>query len=144
MTYYAHINTIDNTIGVGQCPCSGDNIVCLEISEEVYNNIDRYIYNGKDLVLDPDYEQKQEQKERERVAMLHMTPLDFLKAIIKMGISYDTIKGIMEANPEVDMEMKYCQNVYRGHPMVNQFATQFGVSQEQLDYIFKKANGEVD
>ena len=89
-------------------------------------------------------EEEQAQKEKERIAMLHMTPLDFLKAIIKMGISYDTIKGIMEANPEVDMEMKYCQNVYRGHPMINQFATQFGVSQEQLDYIFKKANGEID
>ena len=144
MTYYAHINTIDNSIGKGQVPCTSDNIVCLEIPEEVYNNIDHYIYQDGEIILDPDYEQKQEQKERERVAMLHMTPLDFLKAIIKMGISYDTIKGIMEANPEVDMEMKYCQNVYRGHPMVNQFATQFGVSQEQLDYIFKKANGEVD
>lgn len=144
MTYYAHINTIDNSIGVGQVPVSGDNIVCIEISEEVFNNIDHYIYENGEVILNPNYEEEQAQKERERVAMLHMTPLDFLKAIIKMGISYDTIKGIMEANPEVDMEMKYCQNVYRGHPMINQFATQFGVSQEQLDYIFKKANGEVD
>lgn len=144
MTYYAHINTIDNLIGKGECPISGDNIVCIEISEEVYNNIDHYIYENGEVILNPNYEEEQAQKEKERVAMLHMTPLDFLKAIIKMGISYDTIKGIMEANPEVDMEMKYCQNVYRGHPMINQFATQFGVSQEQLDYIFKKANGEID
>lgn len=144
MEYYAHINTIDNSIGIGQCPVSGDNIVCIEITEEVYNNIDHYKYENGEVILNPNYEEEQAQKEKERVAMLHMTPLDFLKAIIKMGISYDTIKGIMEANPEVDMEMKYCQNVYRGHPMINQFATQFGVSQEQLDYIFKKANGEID
>lgn len=144
MEYYAHINTTDNSIGIGQCPVSGDNIVCIEITEEVYNNIDHYKYENGEVILNPNYEEEQAQKEKERVAMLHMTPLDFLKAIIKMGISYDTIKGIMEANPEVDMEMKYCQNVYRGHPMINQFATQFGVSQEQLDYIFKKANGEID
>lgn len=141
--YYVFIE--NNKInGTGQCRCLNESVTNLEISEEIYNNIDHYIYQDGELIINPNYEEEQAQKERERVAMLHMTPLDFLKAIIKMGISYDTIKGIMEANPEVDMEMKYCQNVYRGHPMINQFATQFGVSQEQLDYIFKKANGEVD
>ena len=87
-------------------------------------------------------EQEAQEKERERVMKLHMTPLDFLKALIKIGITYETVKQIMEANPEVEMEMKFCQNVYRGHPMIEQFAQQFGVSDETLDYIFKKANGE--
>lgn len=128
----------------------------IEFTDEYPEGLyDFVINNGYTLTeLEPIEETRQVQiveipkptpeEEQQRVAMLHMTPLDFLKAIIKLGISYDTIKGIMEANPEVDMEMKYCQNVYRGHPMINQFAEQFGVSQEQLDYIFKKANGEID
>lgn len=141
--YYAFIE--NNKInGTGQCRCLNENVTNLEVSEEIYNNIDHYIFQNGELILNPNYEEEQAQKERERVAMLHMTPLDFLKAVIKLGISYDTIKQLMEANPEVEMEMRYCQNVYRGHPMINQFATQFGVSQEQLDYIFKKANGEID
>lgn len=82
-----------------------------------------------------------EEEIRQRIMDLRMTPLDFLKAIIKLGISYDTIKQLMEANPEVDMEMRYCQNVYRKHPMLEQFATQFGVTSEQLDNIFIEANG---
>lgn len=82
-----------------------------------------------------------EEEIRQRIMNLRMTPLDFLKAIIKLGISYDTIKQLMEANPEVDMEMRYCQNVYRKHPMLEQFATQFGVTSEQLDNIFIEANG---
>jgi len=74
------------------------------------------------------------------LSMLKMTPLDFLKALLQLGISYDTIKSIMEANPAVEMEMKYCQNVYRGHPMITQFAQQYGISDEVLDAIFIKAN----
>ena len=92
----------------------------------------------------PEWVEKEAQKEYERVMKLHMTPLDFLKALNKIGITYATVKQIMEANPEVEMEMKFCQNVYRGHPMIAQFAEQFGVSDEQLDYIFKKANREVE
>ena len=76
------------------------------------------------------------------LAMLKMTPLDFLKALLQLGISYETIKSIMEANPAVEMEMKYCQNVYRGHPMIAQFAAQYGISDEVLDNIFEKANGK--
>lgn len=74
------------------------------------------------------------------LAMLKMTPLDFLKALIQLGISYDTIKAIMGANPAIEMEMEFCQNVYRGHPMIEQFAQQYGIPSEVLDNIFIQAN----
>ena len=110
----------------------------IQETEEGYTIVDYELMTVKEA------EEKAQQKERERVMKLHMTPLDFLKALNKIGITYATVKEIMEANPEVEMEMKFCQNVYRGHPMIEQFAEQFGVSDEQLDYIFKKANGEVE
>lgn len=97
--------------------------------------------NGKRRVQIVEIPKPTEEEIRQRIMDLRMTPLDFLKAIIKLGISYDTIKQLMEANPEVDMEMRYCQNVYRKHPMLEQFATQFGVTSEQLDNIFIEANG---
>ena len=138
--YYAFIE--NNKInGIGQCRCLNDTVTNLEIPEEIYNNIDHYIYQDGEVILNPNYEQEQEEKRRARIMELKMTPLDFLKAVIKLGISYDTIKQLMEANPEVDMEMRYCQNVYRKHPMLEQFATQFGVTSEQLDNIFIQANG---
>lgn len=90
----------------------------------------------------PEWEEKQAQKEHARIMELKMTPLDFLKAIGKLGVTYATVKQIMDENPEVDMEMRFCQNVYRKHPMIEQFATQFGITSEQLDNIFKEANGE--
>lgn len=58
MTYYAFIQ--DNKInGTGQCPIINEEIANFEITEEVYNNIDRYIWNGSDVVLNPNYDQEQ-------------------------------------------------------------------------------------
>ncbi len=94
------------------------------------------------LLPNPNYEQEEAQKEYERVQNLKMTPLDFLKALEAFGITYETVKQIMDANPLVDREMRFCQNVYRKHPMIAQFASMYGITDEQLDYIFKKANGE--
>ena len=86
MTYYAHINTVDNSIGVGQVPVSGDNIVCLEIIEEVYNNIDRYIYNGTELILDPDYDLKQQQaRQAEFLKEFFLTSLGYIRRSVTMA-----------------------------------------------------------
>lgn len=107
---------------------------------EIQETEEGYTVYNYQLVTLEEAEEIKKQEEHARIMELKMTPLDFLKAIIKLGISYDTIKQLMEANPEVDMEMRYCQNVYRKHPMLEQFATQFGVTSEQLDNIFIQAN----
>lgn len=55
MSYYAFI--INNEInGKGQCPCTADNLECIEISEDIYNNLEQYIWNGSEIVLNPDYD----------------------------------------------------------------------------------------
>lgn len=144
MTYYIHLEN-NKIFSSGECPM-GEPFQSIEVSEELYNNFvaepNKYMWNGTEIVENPNYEAEKQAKERARLDMLSMTPLDFLKALNQIGITYATVKQIMDENPEVDMEMRYCQNVYRGHPMINQFAQQFGVSSEQLDYMFKKANGE--
>lgn len=61
MTYYAFItnNKID---GKGQCECTGEDTFSIEITEEVYNNLDHYIYSDGEIVLNPNYEQEQAEK----------------------------------------------------------------------------------
>lgn len=59
--YYIFIEN-DKINGCGQCECLNDNIQNIEVTEEVYNDIDRYIWNGEAIILDPDYEEKQRQK----------------------------------------------------------------------------------
>lgn len=83
------------------------------------------------------------QKEKERVAMLNMTPRDFLLACTQeLGIEWSAIKTLMDNNPQVAIELQFCNAVYRGNPLLDQLCGQFGVTSEQLDNLFKKANGE--
>ena len=83
------------------------------------------------------------QKEKERVAMLKMTPRDFLLACTqKLGIEWSKLKELMDNNAQVAIELQFCNHVYRGNPLLDQLAGQFGVTTEQLDNLFKVANGE--
>ena len=74
--------------------------------------------------------------------MLKMTPRDFLLAITNMGVEWTAIKALMDSNPQVAIELQFCNHVYRGNPLLDQLAGQFGVTPEQLDNLFKVANGE--
>ena len=77
------------------------------------------------------------EKEKERVAMLKMTPRDFLLAITNMGVEWTAIKALMDSNPPVAIELQFCNNVYRGNPLLDQLCGQFNVTSEQLDELFK-------
>lgn len=58
MTYYAFIE--NNEInGRGECPQLTDGVVNFEITEEVYNNLDHYIWDGSDIVINPNYDEEQ-------------------------------------------------------------------------------------
>ena len=77
------------------------------------------------------------EKEKERVARLKMTPRDFLLAITNMGVEWTAIKALMDSNPQVAIELQFCNNVYRGNPLLDQLCGQFNVTSEQLDELFK-------
>lgn len=79
------------------------------------------------------------EKEHARIMELKMTPLDFLKAIEKYGITYDMVKQFMEQNPLIERELRFCQNVYRKHPMLDALQD-YGITSEILDDIFIQAN----
>ena len=58
LKYYFYIDN-EKINGKGQC----EDDTAVEVTQEVYNDdIERYIWNGSEIVLDPDYEEKQAQK----------------------------------------------------------------------------------
>ena len=58
-----------------------------------------------------------EQKNKERIAMLKMTPRDFLLACTqKLGIKWSKLKELMDTNAQVAIELQFCNFVYRGNP----------------------------
>ncbi len=103
--YYAFIeNGIIN--GVGQCQCLNEDITNVEISETVFNDIiedkDRYIWDGADVVINPDYEQikKNERKAEFENKFLATSKGNYRlqpKGYSNAQQSIDTINGMVNA-----------------------------------------------
>lgn len=111
--YYAYIE--NNKInGIGEAEQLTEGVINFEITEEVYNNIDHYIWNGSDVVLNPNYEEEQRQKEQERINNLTMTPLDFIGVLQSLGLSLEQINEFLESNLNIKMQLTYCNSVYCG------------------------------
>lgn len=94
-------------------------------------------FRENDIVALKETDEELAQREKERIAMLKMTPRDFLLAVVDMGVDYSKIKELMASNPQVEIELQYCNNVYRGNPLLDQLCGNFGVTAEQLDKLFK-------
>lgn len=82
-------------------------------------------------------EEEIKEQERQRIDGLKMTPRDFLLAITQMGVDFAKIKELMAANPQVEIELNYCNYVYRGNALLDQLCGQFGITTAQLDELFK-------
>lgn len=82
-------------------------------------------------------DEQKELEEKKRVAMLKMTPRDFLLAITGIGVDFAKIKELMATNPQVEIELNYCNYVYRGNALLDQLCGQFGITTAQLDELFK-------
>jgi hypothetical protein len=104
------------------------------------------IRNGvfTDLRNTQEYKDKQKSKEKERIARLSCTKRHFVLLLQEQGISYkNTLKPLIEANEQASIEWELCERLYRFNPLLDQMAEGLGITSEQLDTIFKVANGEV-
>lgn len=111
-----------------------------ECTDEQFEDFQKgkLIFDENDnLVENPKYAEEKELEEKKRVAMLKMTPRDFLLAITQMGVDFAKIKELMAANPQVEIELNYCNYVYRGNALLDQLCGQFGITTTQLDELFK-------
>ena len=64
--YYVFIEN-EKINGKGKCPAEADGLTCVEVSQEIYDNLDHYIWNGTELVENPNYEQEQIEKQNEQI-----------------------------------------------------------------------------
>lgn len=78
--YYAFIYNGKIT-GTGQCQTLNEDILDIEISEEVYNDIKRYMWNGEAVVVNPDYKEDHS----ERIAELKQLLSDTDYVVIKIA-----------------------------------------------------------
>ena len=145
--YYAFIQD-EKINGCGQVECLNPEILNIEITEEVYSNIDHYIWNGEDVILDPDYDEKQRQKERERIANLHMTRGDVFRGLLlAKGVTRADMRGLIEAMPETTPQERIAKEYalidfdealefYRGVSLIDTVGEQLGITPHQMDRFF--------
>ena len=142
MNYYIFVKE-DLILGKGQCKNLTEGVLNIEVSKEIYNDIEKYIYKNGELVLNPNYEAEQEQKEKERIAKLTCTKRVFALMLQEVGISYTMLKQLIATNEQAQLEWDLCIELERGNPLLDVMAMQLGITAEQLDGLFRYANGEI-
>ena len=61
----------------------------------------------------------------------------------ELGLDYfEQLLPIIEANRQAKLEWELCSILQRNNPLIEQIATQFEITSEQLDMLFKVANNE--
>ena len=106
---------------------------------------DEYVLDGEEYVLkDSAWEEKEVQKEKERIARLSCTKRDFALMLQEMGVDYFTqLKPLIDSNAQAQLEWELCERLFRFNPMIDLMAGQLGVTPEMLDGLFQYANGEI-
>ena len=90
----------------------------------------------KGLILNPNYEQEEAQKEKERIAMLSLTKREVFLALYKAKqITPEMIKAQIQ-NPEALIEFEYANDYYRGNPLIDTIGGMLGYTSDDLDYLF--------
>lgn len=99
MSYYAIITNrvID---GKGQCECTGEDTFSVEITEDIYNNLDHYIYSDGNIILNPNYEQEQAEKRQSNFETeFFNTSLGWIRRQVNMkdGSTKDFLSDLLPA-----------------------------------------------
>lgn len=101
--------------------------------EETENELQAFGYTEEEIA----------EQEKERIAKLTCTKRVFALMLQELGISYTMLKELIATNEQAQLEWDLCVELERKNPLLDVMALQLGVTSEQLDGLFKYANGEI-
>jgi glutamate 5-kinase len=61
----------------------------------------------------------------------------------ELGITYAMLKQLIATNEQAQLEWDLCIELERANPLLDIMAAQLGITSEQLDGLFRYANGEI-
>ena len=103
-----------------------------------------YIVQDGQLIENPNYEVQKTARERERIDNLQCTKRVFVLMLEQMGLDYyEQILPLIQANRQAQLEWDLCVELQRTNPLLNVMGAQLGITPEQIDNLFKYANGEI-
>lgn len=97
-----------------------------------------------DITNTEEYKKKKEAEEKERISHLKCTKRVLALMLQQMGISYTQLKNLIATNERAQLEWDLCIELERCNPLLDIMGAQLGITPEQLDIMFKYANGEID
>ena len=108
-----------------------------QLDKQEYTD-DQYVLDGEEYVLkDEAWEEKQAQKERERIAKLSLTKREvFLGLYQAVGVTPEMIKAQI-TDPQALIEFEYANDYFRGNPLIDIVGATLGITPEQLDKFFE-------
>ena len=89
-------------------------------------------------------EKEKQQQEQERISHLKCTKRVLALMLQQMGISYAQLKNLIATNEQAQLEWDLCIELERSNPLLDIMGAQLGITPEQLDIMFKYANGEIN
>ena len=124
-------------------------VVVEEYQEEVPQEEEEPIVITKyRLILNPNYEQEEAEKERIRIANLHMTRGDVFRGLLlAKGVTRADMRGLIEAMPEETPKQRIAKEYalidfdealefYRGVALIDTVGAQLGITPKQMDRFF--------
>lgn len=106
--------------------------------EELNANPNKVTVKDGVLILNPNYEQEQAEKERQRLNLLNLTKADVLLALYQdKGIKPEDIKTMLKDNVPALIKFDYASSYYRGDEVVNALGLALGYTTEEMDYLFE-------
>ena len=101
----------------------------------------RYVY--EQLRFDPWYSEeaiaKEVAKRKEELKVKSITPRQARLKLLEVGL-LDELEAIIATNAAWKIEWEYATEVKRSSPLVAAVATQAGMTDEQIDIMFKEAS----
>lgn len=120
---------------------------CLETDiitqAELDSHPNKVIVEDGALVLNPNYEAEEAQKEAERISHLKCTKRVLVLILEQLGLDYfEQIEPLINSNRQAKLEWELCVELERSNPLLNIIGAELGISPQQIDQVFKYANGE--
>lgn len=119
---------------------------CLETDiitqEELDLHPNKVIVQNGVLVLNPNFEAEEQEKEIERVQKLKCTKRVLALMLQELGITYADLKALIATNEQAQLEWDLCVELERSNPLLDIMGAQLSLTSEQIDMIFKVANNE--
>lgn len=137
---------LDEETGLVQIGAGCDEEYYIEIGMEK-RDVDKSEKDGEWYLADkcPHYTpEEKEQMDRERIGNLTCTKRVLVLILEQMGFDYfEQLEPMINDNRQARLEWELCVELQRKNPLLDLFGQQLGISSEQIDNIFKYANGEI-